>query len=376
MNPRDILRRMRQNLANLGNGAKQRQVELVAGALRSELRRLARARSGTWTLAARAATVIQLKAAIFELTGAMGARLRGDLSSAMATSHQDAADFLRTADKAYAGAVRPLRFEAGAFLEDHLRLAGQARVANYARSFARYGVELTRAVEVAAAQAALLGRPYHDVVDALGGRLRAEVGAKDWQVRRLVETEVSAAYNQMQLDALVAEDDDPADPMFKQLLAVFDSRTGRDSVLLHGQKRPVREPFYDSYLGRYFMAPPNRPHDRELMHGVRPSWQVYDLGVDVEADHAPAARPMEIAAQPGIAKPRPPPATRRGPPPQPPGRGQRLARNLRAGDVLSSRGRPRIVDVEERGGRVTARTESGLLLYFAAGAAIGVLLSS
>ena len=50
--------------------------------------------------------------------------------------------------------------------------------------------------------------------------------------------------------------------------------------------------------------------------------------------------------------------------------------DLRAGDVLSSRGRPRIVDVEERGGRVTARTESGLLLYFAAGAAIGVLLSS
>lgn len=297
MNPRDVLRRMRQNLADLGNGAKQRQVELVAGSLRSELRRLARARSGTWTLAARAATVIQLKAAIFELTGAMGQRLRGDLSSATATSHQDALDFLRTADMAYAGAVRPLRFEAGGFLEDHLRLAGQARVANYSRSLARYGVELTRAVEVAAAQAALLGRPYHDVVDALGGRLRAEVGAKDWQIRRLAETEVSAAYNQMQLDALIAEDE-PRDPMFKQLLAVFDSRTGRDSVLLHGQKRPVRDPFYDSYLGRYFMAPPNRPHDREMMHGVRASWQVYDLGVDVEADHAPAARPMDIAAAP------------------------------------------------------------------------------
>lgn len=375
MNPRDILRRMRQHLADTGNGAKEHQLRLVSGALRQELRRLAATRPGTWTAASRGAAVVQLRAAIVQLTTDMGDTLRGDLSLATRRSHRDAVDFLVAADKAYTGAVRPLRFEASMFLDERARHAGQARIAHFSRSLAAYGVDLTRAVETAAAQTALLGQPYHRAVDIVGAQLRQQAGLRDWQIRRLVETEVSAAYNQMQLDALLAEDD-PSDPMHKQLLAVFDSRTGRDSVLLHGQKRPVREPFYDSYLGRFFMAPPNRPHDRELMHGVRPSWQVFDLGVEDAADHAPAARPAEIAAHPDIAPARPPVAARRGPVPQAPGQGRRFARNLRTGDVLARAGRPRVATVVERGDRVTVETDNGTALYFAAGAAIGVLLSS
>lgn len=374
MNPRDILRRMRRNLAETGNGAKERQVRLVSGALRRQLRELARARVGTWTAASRGAAVAQLRVAVVELAGSMGQTLRGDLSQATRHAHRDAADFLRAADGAYKGAVRPLRFEAGAFLEDHMRIAGQARVANYSRSLARYGVDLTRAVETAAAEVALLGQPYHRAIDIVGARLRAEVGAKDWQVRRLVDTEVSAAYHQMQLDALLAEDDDPRDPMRKRLLAVFDNRTGRDSVLLHGQERGVREMFYDAYFGRYYMAPPNRPHDREMMHGWRASYGVRDLGL-AEPDHARAPAPaVEIAAEPWVRPPRVP--VRRGPMPQVPGRGSRLARNLRHGDVLARPGRPRVVDVVERGDRIAVRVEGGRSLDFLAGAAIGVLMSS
>ena len=372
MNPRDILRRMRLHLAQLGNDAKERQVRLVSSALRSETRRLARAAPRTWTAASRGAAVAQLRAAVVQLTEDMGSGLQQDLSLATGRAHRDAVDFLRAADHAYAGAVRPLRFEAGTFLDDQLRVSGQARIANYSRSLARYGVDMTRAVEAAAAQAALLGRPYHEAIDVVGARLQREAGLKTWQVRRLVETEVSAAYNQMQLDALLAEDDDPRDPMRKRLLAVFDSRTGRDSVLLHGQERGVREPFYDSYFNRYYMAPPNRPHDRELMHGWRASYGVRDLGIVAETRLAPAPS-IEIAAQ--VAPPRTV-TKRRGPVALPPGRGQRFARNLRAGDVLARPGRPRIIDVVERGNRITVRTESGLALYFAAGAAIGVLLSS
>ena len=372
MNPRDILRRMRQHLADTGNGAKEHQLRLVNGALREEIRRLARAHRGTWTAASRGAAVVQLRAAVVQLTGDMGDTLRGDLSLATRRSHRDAVDFLTAADRAYAGAVRPLRFEAGAFLEDHARLAGQARVANYSRSLASYGVDLTRAVETAAAQAALLGQPYHRAVDIVGAQLRHQAGLKDWQIRRLVETEVSAAYNQMQLDALLAEDDDASDPMHKQLLAVFDSKTGRDSVMLHGQRRRVREMFYDSYFGRYYMAPPNRPHDRELMHGWRASYGERDLGAPVDSPRVAPVRELEIAAEPRGRAPIP----RRGPVPQPPGRGRRLARNLRAGDVLARPGRPRVVDVIERGDRVTVKTESGLAYYFAGGVAIGVLVGS
>mgnify|MGYP005613611967 FL=1 len=79
---------------------------------------------------------------------------------------------------------------------------------------------------------------------------------------------------------------------------------------------------------------------------------------------------VELAAPPR-ARP-----ARRGPVPLPPGRGQRLARNLRAGDVLARPGRPQVAEVDERNGKIRVRTERGALLYFTAGAAVGVLLST
>ena len=296
MNPRDILREMRGHLAELGNGAKERQVRLVSAALRRELRLLAAADAGTWTAGSRGAAVAQLQAGLLQLTRDMGQALQADLSLAARRSHRDAVNFLRAADESYLGAARPLRFEAARFVDERAAVAGQARIANYPRSFARYGVDLTRAVESAAAQAALLGRPYHEAVDIVGAQLRRQAHLKDWQIRMVVETEVSAAYNQMQLDALLEEDVDPRDPMRKRLLAVFDSKTGRDSVLVHMQERGVREPFYDSHNGRFYMAPPNRPHDREVMHGWRASYG--DRAAELAEPSPATVFEVELAAPP------------------------------------------------------------------------------
>lgn len=391
LNPRQVIRRMRRNLAKLGNDAKARQVRLVTGALRAESRRLAQAGAGTWTEAAAQATVVQLKLALSRLTVDMAATLGKDITRATVVSYRDAVTYLHSADKAYAGAVRPLRFESVEFLERAKATAGQARIANYGRSFARYGQSLTAAVEQAAARSALLGVPWHEAANEVSAVLRTEAGLRDWEIRRVVETEVSAAYNQMQLDALLAEDYDPADRMMKRLMAVFDKRTGRDSVLLHGQTQPVREPFYDATRGLYYMAPPNRPHDRELVIGWRQSYgnaAVRDAQEDArEAEEALlplAARPLPPVAptlpeRPPVSAParhaptRPP---RRGPAPQPPGQITRTARNLRAGDVLSLPGRPRIARVDEQRGRMAIKTETGLTLYFSAGAVLGVLAGS
>ncbi len=147
------------------------------------------------------------------------------------------------------------------------------------------------------------------------------------------------------------------------LVATFDRVTGRDSVLLHGQVRPVREPFFDAFNGRSFMAPPNRPHDREMLVGVRERHRMH--WADEPLDDGPA--------EPSRARQTAPTPMRRASP----GRVVRRARNLRAGDVLVAPGRPRIAHVSEgTGGRIQVRTDRGLLLYFAAGAAIGVFLSS
>lgn len=400
LNPRQVLRRMRKNLGKLGARAKERQVRLVTATLRAETRRLAQARVGTWTHSEAQATVLQLRVALSRLTVSMTAGLGEDLVRATVVSHRDAVTYLRAADKAYAGAVRPLRFEAAEFLDRAAANAGTARISNYGRSFARYGAELTRAVEEAASRSALLGVPWHEAANEVSAALRTEAGLRDWEIRRVVETEVSAAYNQLQLDALLAEDYDPRDRMMKRLIAVFDKRTGRDSVLLHGQTQPVREPFFDSYNGRLYMAPPNRPHDREMVIGWRQSYgddAVRDAQEDAreaEQEQLPlAARPARSPRrdQPPITAPGRAPAPPsmqarrrspglvkrpRGQPVQQPGQATRRARNLRAGDVLSIPGRPRIVRVTEQRRRVAVETETGHTVYFALGAVIGVLAGS
>lgn len=381
LNPRQVLRRMRKNLGKLGAAAKERQVRLVTTTLRAETRRLAAATAGTWTHSEVQATVLQLRVALSRLTVSMTAGLGEDLVRATVVSHKDAVTYLRSADKAYAGAVRPLRFEAAEFLDRAAANAGTARISNYGKSFARYGAELTRAVEEAASRSALLGVQWHEAANEVSAALRNEAGLRDWEIRRVVETEVSAAYNQLQLDALIAEDYDPRDRMMKRLMAVFDKRTGRDSVLLHGQTQPVREPFFDSYNGRLYMAPPNRPHDREMVIGWRQSYG--DAAVrDAQED----AREAEQEQLPLAARPPPSMQTRRrspglvkrprGQPVQQPGQATRRARNLRAGDVLSIPGRPRIVRVTEQRRRVAVETETGHTVYFALGAVIGVLTGS
>lgn len=79
-------------------------------------------------------------------------------------------------------------------------------------------------------------------------------------------------YSSTTMAALLEEDDDPDDPMLKKLVATWDKVTGLDSKLLHGQTRRVHELFTDVVRGREFDAPPNRPHDRELIVGWRKSW--------------------------------------------------------------------------------------------------------
>ena len=201
----------------------------------------------------------------------------------------------------------------------------------------------------------LLGRPHHVALDVVAATLRRGAAAKAWELKRLADTEASAVYNLAQLETLIAQDV-PGDRMLKRLVARFDARTGRDSVMLHGQRRPVREPFYDAQHGRFYMAPPNRPNDREVIVGERDRWNLAaEIFAPVPEDR-PSRRPQPRQAPSGTT-------TRR-------------ARNLRAGDRLDAPGRPRVTSVSEARGRIAVRTDSGLLLYFAAGAAIGILASS
>lgn len=365
MTPREAIARMRRNLGRLAGTALDRQIRLVSATIRQMQRELAASHRGTWTRMSKESALVVLRAGLFDMYNRQGDSLGEDLANAAKVSWRDARVYMRAADRAFLGSAKPLRFEAAGWVEREAALVGQTRLANYRASLARYGASLSQAVEDAASRAVLLGRSFEHAIDEVAGRLRAEASLREWEIRRLVQTEVSAAYNTVQLDALL-EEDTPESPMMKRLVATFDRKTGRDSVMLHGQVRPVREPFYDGMRGRSYMAPPNRPHDREIVVGWR---KRYGRPPPATHDGHPPNEPGQNG-EPRLAASAGPPRGR----PAAPGAPRKLrARNLHTGDVLAVPGRPRVESVRETERRVVVETSNGVRLLFALGTIVAVM---
>lgn len=233
-------------------------------------RQLFKAPRGSWTEAEALATRAQLRAGALSLALAHQQDLRFGLPPVMQAAQGRTAEYLQALDEKFLGAVRPLRFDTLAWWEKHSAELGQVRLREFGRSFARYGAETVMQIEQAISSVVLTGQRW-DVARREVWKATAQVvGRAQWKVDRIVVTEVSAAYNGTTLAALI-EEDEPESPMLKKLVATFDAVTAWDSVAVHGQVRRVAEPFRDP-KGRLYMAPPNRPHDREIVVGWRASW--------------------------------------------------------------------------------------------------------
>lgn len=207
---------------------------------------------------------------------------RGTFLGQRATSR-----YLATLDKAHTGVVRPLRFDTLRWWTETHKEIGFVRLRQFQRSFERYGAATIIEIEDSIARATIAGKTWEDARDEVWRSTRNVVNGNQYMVDRIIRTEMSAAYNGTTLEALHAEDT-PEDPMQKRLVTTFDSRTGKDSIALHGQTRKVREPFFDAMLGILYMAPPNRPNDRETVVGWRSSYGRY------LADPLADDTPMEV----------------------------------------------------------------------------------
>ena len=267
----DIVIGQRARYERLWGALSRRQAKLASEAIADIERELARARPGSWTAAQSAATLTQLAEATKGLSARQQALLRRALPAIAMTAKDDVASYLTKLDKHYGGAVRPLRWDSLEWLRGYSRPLLKSRLRIHERSFARYGAEAVAGIESAIAKAQLLGKPWTDVRKTVMGIVREQVGGKQWMVDRIVRTETSTVYSSTTMAALLEEDEED-DPMLKKLVALWDKVTGRDSKLLHGQTRRVRELFTDVVRGREFDAPPNRPNDREIVVGWRASW--------------------------------------------------------------------------------------------------------
>jgi len=265
----DLIRAQRRELGAMSADARALSLRIAQDNVARLEAKLERMPAGSWSRASAEATLAQLRLAVRDLVVAQQTGLRAKLAEAATASVRSAAAYIGALDQTYLGVVRPLRFDTAEWLADNAKASG-VRVREFERSFRRYGGKVVVEIEQEIARAIMVGESWVDARTRVIDITKVTLGRNQALVDRITRTEVSAAYNGTRLKAMLAEDR-PGDRMMKMLSAVFDSSTGRDSVLVHGQKRPVNEPFEDD-KGRLYQAPPNRPRDREMVVPWRESW--------------------------------------------------------------------------------------------------------
>lgn len=147
--------------------------------------------------------------------------------------------------------IPPVRFQFAADLLD------EALLEHYAVSADFYGSGAIRRMRLSIAAGILRG----ESLAAVWERMAIDVGIPLFRAERIVRTEASFATHRRQLLDL-RKDGGPN--WWKQLVTLFDRRTGADSKVIHGQRRRLNRPFRRSN-GELFDHPPDRPNDRGTM---------------------------------------------------------------------------------------------------------------
>lgn len=270
----ELLESQQIHLARLQNRLSIRQIRIVRAALAemvAEADALKHGNASKWTQARATAVTLLLARGLKQLVGDQKQILTKDLGLVSRQSQKDAVLYLSALDKHFNGSVTPLNFDSLKWWESTNRDIGRMRIEQYEKSWNRYGYTMSNKIREEIAKNVLIGESWQNVRPKIQEITKDVVKGEQYRVDTLIRTETSAVWNGTQLMAMQAEDS-KEDPMLKKLVAHFDAVTGRDSVRLHGQTRPVKKPFYDSFNGITYQAPPNRPNDREIMVGWRSSY--------------------------------------------------------------------------------------------------------
>jgi len=343
-----IVAAMQSDIDRLGNQMGARTTRLAREAI-ADLQRDIKPSIGPWGVANKVAAMVQIRSTLEQLAVRQAGVLTGTARTVASASQGRMVALLNNLDKRFVGAVTPLRFDTLAWLEHNAGQLAKTRLRVYGTSFARYGAAAVAEIEGELGKLALTGQPWTKARARVWAAVRDVVGDRQWMVDRILRTETSAIYNGTALAAMI-EEDTPESPMLKRLVATFDKVTGPDSKLVHGQVRPVRLPFSDGK--REYMAPPNRPHDREIVVPHRAAW-----GPNLPRLSRPPPQPEDTSA------PDLPPAgatPRRDPPPALAGRlaAAAAAVTLLAGRLQERRRAERALPIDQRGDR---SAEQGLL---------------
>lgn len=178
----------------------------------------------------------------------------------------------------FTGAVTPIHLNAVQISMDAKNLL----INQYEASMAAYDADMRARIGRGLVQAAIQEKPYDTVVGDIGRFFQGS----EWQVRRVVRTELHHVYGLGKLHGLKQVKADYLPDMKKALYHPMDSRTGQDSIEL-AEQNPIMDldkPFKQSYTPIYksgkrgktqhyvFMSPPDRPNDRAILIPYRAAW--------------------------------------------------------------------------------------------------------
>jgi hypothetical protein len=266
-----------------GQKKTQALLEEAAQELRARLKLVEGSRVGpeSYTATQMRATLRQLEQVLRPLTKNLQGVLLEHGPQAAEKGAESTAKYLAAADKAFRGVgTQPLALRTAKMLEAARggssasilrRLAGDPSHAGHYGVLQRYGVSTIGHFERRMQKGLMQRKSWDEMREDLTGDSPFLQAAPAFWAQRIVRTEIMAAHNRGQHEAIVQADRDLGG-FLKILSAVFDDRTGADSYAVHGQIRRPEEPF-EWWEGAY-MHPPNRPNDREVVVPHRDRWPI------------------------------------------------------------------------------------------------------
>jgi hypothetical protein len=242
-----------------------------------KLKKLARQhRDDTFTAHHYRMVLVQLKDGLQLIEGAIARHLGQESRNAGMLAHKQVISEIKAGSKAFLGHTPVLRVEQAAVAKGLYEHVEPSLIRRHQASARRYGPEVTRAVEHQMALSMTSGDTVDDAID----RVQDTLSGERWRAERIVRTEMSYSFGvvkQASMEAVLPE----IPQMKKRLVATFDDRTGQDSKDLNGQTVDVNKPFVWHVKNSkglptgqvvYYMQPPNRPNDREVVIPWRPEW--------------------------------------------------------------------------------------------------------
>ncbi len=290
--PVAVLRRARQEAIDISDKASGRALYRLLKDAEDDLAyRITRHKAlrpqgdGSFTRTQMEVTLRQIREVMKGVVRQMGPLIEGASEDAAGQASDGVAEYLNAAEAQFTGINTGLALDEAA-MTDAARAGTKASVARRLMVehpdgkgggiLQRYGFEVVRKFERELSLGVVTRKPFEEIKAALVDKSPFLQGAPRSWAERLTRTELMGSYNRGAHASMQKAQEEVGD-MVRILVATFDERTGADSWNVHGQVRRLNEPFeYVRYDGEheFFMTPPNRPLDREVVVAHRAAWPI------------------------------------------------------------------------------------------------------